>query len=151
VGKSLDATLACTVALLLLYVPAVALPFLTTWAFGASRTSMLPLSVVFLWREGWPLLSVAVCLVLLVFPAVRFAALCAVLTALRMGVRPRWLGVAFRLSNELQTWAMFLCALAHLDQRQHRRGSDVFRGGRALVAVCARFARQAAGVADDFA
>jgi paraquat-inducible protein A len=107
VGKNLDAALACSVALLLLYIPAVLEPFLTTSAFGASRTSMLPLSVIFLWREGWPLLSIAVCLVLLVFPAIRFAALGAVLTALRLGARPRWLGMAFRLSNVLQTWAMF--------------------------------------------
>jgi paraquat-inducible protein A len=105
VGKSLEATLACTIALLLLFLPAVYEPFLTTIAFDASRTSKLPMSVSFLWREGWPLLSAVVCLVVLVFPTIRFVGLACVLTALRAGKRPPWLGSAFRLTNALQTWA----------------------------------------------
>lgn len=105
VGKSLDATLACTFALLLLFLPAIGEPFLTTAAFGASRTSKLPMSVSFLWREGWPLLSAVVCLVILICPAIRFVGLACVLTAIRAGKRPRWLGIVFRLTNVLQTWA----------------------------------------------
>jgi paraquat-inducible protein A len=105
VGKSLNATLACTIALLLLFLPAVGDAFLTTVAFGASRTSKLPMSVSFLWREGWPLLSAVVCLVILVFPTIRFMGLASVLTAIRAGKRPPWLGITFRLTNALQTWA----------------------------------------------
>jgi uncharacterized paraquat-inducible protein A len=38
-AKSLDATLAIALTILLLLIPAVSLPFLTTSAFGATRTS----------------------------------------------------------------------------------------------------------------
>jgi paraquat-inducible protein A len=105
-GKSLDATLACAITTLLLLIPASSAPFLTTSAFGASRTSILPMSALFIWREGWPLLAVIVFLFLLVFPAVRLVSLTAVLLAIRSGRRPRWLGFTFRLANALQTWAM---------------------------------------------
>ena len=114
--KSLDATLACSAALLLLLIPAMSFPFLTTSAFGATRTSVLPMSVSFVWREGWPALALLVCLVVLVFPVVRFGALTAVLLAVRSGRRTggrpsggrrsTWLGLTFRIANALQTWAM---------------------------------------------
>lgn len=106
VFKSLDASLACCIAILLLVPPAMLEPFLTTSAFGATRTSLLPMSVSFLWREGWPLLALLVLLVVMVFPVLRFSALTAVLLAIRTGRRPSWLGCAFRLANALQTWAM---------------------------------------------
>lgn len=105
-GKNLDATFACVAALLLLLIPAMTEPFLTTSVFGATRTSVLPMSAFALWQEGWPLLATTVFLFLLFFPVVRFGALAAVLLALRMDRRPRWVGVVFRLSNALQTWAM---------------------------------------------
>ena len=104
--KSLEATLACSLAILLLLVPAMTAPFLTTAAFSATRTSILPMSAQFLWNEGWPFLTAVVILFVLAFPAIRFIALTSVLIALRRGARPRWAGRAFRLANDLQTWAM---------------------------------------------
>lgn len=105
-GTHPDAALACALGALLLLIPAWTLPFLTTSALGATRTSHLFSSVTILWREGQPLLAVVVCLVILVFPVVRLSSLGAVLIALRAQDRPRWLPAAFRLSNALQTWAM---------------------------------------------
>lgn len=113
--KSLEATLACSIAILILLLPAMLAPFLTTSAFGTTRTSVLPSSAAFLWREGWPLLAALVLLFVMVFPVVRFGALTAVLLAIRFGKRPRWLGVTFRVANALQTWAMldvFLLGMA---------------------------------------
>jgi len=106
VFKSLEATLACAIAILLLLLPAMLEPFLTTSAFGETRTSILPMSVSYLWREGWPLLAALVLLFVMVFPVVHFTTLTAVLLALRAGKRPRWLGLGFRIANALQTWAM---------------------------------------------
>jgi paraquat-inducible protein A len=91
---------------LLLLIPALCEPFLTTSAFGAARSSILPSSALVLWHEGWPLLGIVFSLFVLVFPPVRYAALTAVLLAVRVGARPRWLGAVFRLANALQTWAM---------------------------------------------
>lgn len=106
VFKSLEVTLALALAILLLLLPALLEPFLTTSAFGATRTSILPMSVSYLWREGWPLLACLVLLFVMVFPVVHFTTLTAVLLALRTGRRPQWLGLGFRIANALQTWAM---------------------------------------------
>jgi paraquat-inducible protein A len=105
-GKNLDVALACASATLLLLIPASFEPFLTTSALGVTRTSILPSSALALWQEGRPLLALVFSFFVLLFPPIRFAALAAVLAALRVGLRPRWLGSVFRLANALQTWAM---------------------------------------------
>jgi paraquat-inducible protein A len=105
-GKSLDATLACSAAILLLLIPAWTAPFLTASALGATRTSYLPMSVYVIWRDGSPLLALAVFLFVLMFPLLRFGTLTGVLLALRLGRRPAWLAPAFRVCNVLQVWAM---------------------------------------------
>jgi paraquat-inducible protein A len=105
-GKSLDATLACSVAIMLLLIPAWTAPFLSASALGATRTSFLPMSVSVVWRDGSPLLALCVFLFVLTFPLIRFGALTAVLVALRLGVRPAWLTPAFRICNALQVWSM---------------------------------------------
>lgn len=105
-GKSLDATLACSAAILLLLIPAWTAPFLTASALGTSRTSFLPMSVSVVWRDGSPLLALCVFLFVLMFPLIRFGALTAVLLTLRLGRRPAWQTQAFRVCNSLQVWAM---------------------------------------------
>jgi paraquat-inducible protein A len=105
-GKSIDVALASAAATLLLLIPATFEPFLTTSAYGATRSSILPSSALDLWHEGWPELAIVVFLFVLLFPAIRFTALTAVLSAIGFGARPRWLGSAFRMANALQTWAM---------------------------------------------
>jgi paraquat-inducible protein A len=105
-GKNLDATLACSMALLLLLIPAWTAPFLTASALGITRTSYLPMSISVVWTEGSPLLALWVFLFVLLFPLIRFGSLTAVLLALRLGRRPAWLGSAFRVCNALQIWAM---------------------------------------------
>src|ERR1700733_16161666 len=84
-GKSLDATLACSAAILLLLIPAWTAPFLTASALGTTRTSFLPMSVSVVWRDGSPLLALCVFLFVLMFPLIRFGALTAVLLTLRLG------------------------------------------------------------------
>jgi paraquat-inducible protein A len=105
-GKSLDASLACSVAIMLLLIPAWTAAFLTASTLGATRTSYLPMSVSVVWQEGSPLLALCVLLFVLMFPLIRFGALTAVLIALRLGRRPAWLTPAFRTCNALQSWAM---------------------------------------------
>ena len=105
-GKSLNVTLACAVAILALLIPALFAPFLTTVAFGASRTSTLPSSSFALWGSGWAFLSIVVFLFIIAFPLVRFISMAAVLWTLRSSRRPPWLAPVFRLCDCLQTWAM---------------------------------------------
>jgi len=59
-----------------------------------------------MWREEWPWLSVIVFTFLIVAPLLRFTLLTAVLGALKLGLRPLWLGRAFRGADRLQTRAM---------------------------------------------
>lgn len=105
-GKSLNAALACSAAIMLLLIPAWTAPFMTASALGATRTSYLPMSVSVVWSDGSPLLALIVFLFVLTFPLVRFGTLTAVLFELRLGRRPAWLTPAFRICNALQTWAM---------------------------------------------
>jgi paraquat-inducible protein A len=105
-GKSLDTTMACSAAVLLLLIPAWTAPFLTASALGAARTSFLPMSVYVVWRDGAPLLAFIVLFFVLAFPVLRFGTMTAVLLALRLQRRPQWLPRAFRICNGLQVWAM---------------------------------------------
>ncbi len=120
-GRSLDAALAISVAALLLLLPANALTFITTSLFSAEEHSRLISSTTVLWRQGWPVLAIAICLFTVILPIVRFSLLTAALGALRLGWRDAWIGPVFRWSNALQTWAMadvfllaFLVAYARL-------------------------------------
>lgn len=120
-GRSLDAALATAIAALLFLVAANGMTFMTTTVFGAAEHSHLFSSTVVLWQEGWPVLAIIICLFTVALPILRFGLLTVVLGALRLGLRPPWLGRAFRWSNSLQTWAMadvfllaFLIAYARL-------------------------------------
>jgi len=64
------------------------------------------MSVSVVWRDGSPLLATIVALFVLAFPVIRFSALTVVLLALRVGYRPPWLSLVFRICSALQTWAM---------------------------------------------
>jgi paraquat-inducible protein A len=125
-GKSLDATLACSAAIVLLLIPAWTAPFLTTSALGASRTSFLPMSVSVVWRDGSPFLALTVFLFVLMFPLIRFGALTAVLVALRLRRQPAWLTPAFRVCNALQVWAMLDVFLLGLMVAYFRLRSSLF-------------------------
>jgi paraquat-inducible protein A len=113
-GRSLAAALAFALATFLLLFPANLLPFVTSSALGVSRQSVLGSGALFMWKDGWPWLSLAIGLFVVVFPFARFALLTVVLGTLRRGARPAWLGRAFRWANTLEQWAMpdvFLLAL----------------------------------------
>jgi paraquat-inducible protein A len=113
-ARSLAAALACATATLLLLFPANLLPFLTSSALGVSRQSVLGSGALFMWRDGWPWLSIAIGLFVVAFPFARFTLLAVVLAAVRLTARPTWLGPAFRWANYLEQWAMpdvFLLAL----------------------------------------
>ena len=113
-GRSLTAALACAAATFLLLIPANVLPLLTTSLAGISRQSVLSSSARVMFARGFPELGVAIGLAVIVLPLLRFGLLTAVLGMLRTRRRPRWLGPAFRIADDLQTWAMadvFLLAL----------------------------------------
>ena len=114
-GRSLAAAFCCSLAVLLLLVPANLAPFLTTSVLGVSRQSVLVSSASSMLKDGWPLLAVFIFAFVVVAPFLRFGLLSVILGAVQLGRRPTWLGRAFRWANLLQTWAMpdvFLLGLA---------------------------------------
>jgi paraquat-inducible protein A len=114
-GRSRRAALALSIAVLALLVPGNLTTFLSTSILGISRHSHLVSAAGIMARDGWPLLATFIFLFAVLFPLLRFAALAMVLGALELDLRPRWLGALFRLSCQLETWAMpevFLLGLA---------------------------------------
>jgi paraquat-inducible protein A len=104
--RSEAAALAVSFSALLLFIPALTFPFLTTSILGAYRTSRLYSSSTAMFADGWPALSFVIFAFIVAAPLVRFSLMTGVLGALHFNRHPRWLGRAFRYANGLQTWAM---------------------------------------------
>jgi paraquat-inducible protein A len=105
-GRSLDGALVCAVATLALLFPANLLPILKVNLLGATNSSVIMSSVTGIWSQDWPVVAIVVGLEIVVLPFARFGLLTAVLGAIRLGHRGRWMGPAFRWAERLDQWAM---------------------------------------------
>lgn len=140
-GRSITAALACSLSTLLLLIPANIFPLLEMDLFGIHASNTIMGGIIGLWRQGWLILSVIGGSCVVVLPFVRFALLTTVLSCVRFGFRPFWLGRAFRWAFWLDLWAMldvFLLAsfvgyyrLAHVQQAT----ISIAAGGKCFVAA----------------
>ncbi len=105
-GRSIDGALACSIATLLLLLPANFLTLMTVHIGPITTSSHLADGVAVAWAEDWPLVSIVLALEGIILPFVRFGLLSAILTAIRFGHRGRWLGRTFRYTQILDQWAM---------------------------------------------
>ena len=105
-GRSLDTGLACAITTLLLLIPANLLPGMTVHIAGLATTTRLGSGLITAWHQGWPLLTIVLALQAVVLPLVRLALLSVTLTAVRFGIRQRWVGIAYRYCQVLDSWAM---------------------------------------------
>lgn len=105
-GRSLDAALACAATTLLLLLPANLLPLLQVNILSATNHSVIGSGVVGIWTQDWPLVAIIIGLEIVILPFIRFGLLTAVLAAIRLGIKGRWLGPVFRWSERLDRWAM---------------------------------------------
>lgn len=105
-GRSISAALACSVATLLLLIPANALPLLRVDMFVMHTENVIGQGIADLWAQHWIAIAGATVLFVVVFPFVFFGLLIAVLGCLQLGYRPRWLAPAFRWAMWLELWAM---------------------------------------------
>jgi len=105
-GRTVDAAFAAASGTFLLLFPTNGLIFLQTAIVGTTRHSYLASGAVELWREGWPAVAILVLMVLVVVPFIRYGVLSLVLGCICLGLRPVWLGRAFRIADVLQAWAM---------------------------------------------
>lgn len=138
-GRSLDAALACSLATLLLLVPANAARLLTLYVPGVPLSTHLFSGVVIFWRQGLPLAAVVLALLGIILPVVHFTVLTVTLAAIRWGVREKWVGVAFRYAEKLDLWAMSDVLLIGAGIGYGRVASqarvDIDMGGWCLVAA----------------
>ncbi len=105
-GRSLAAAHALSCAIFVLLFPTNILPLLRVDILGMHSQDVIAAGVLRLFAHRWLLLAgtAAVCVILL--PFLRFGLLAAVLTLIRAGRRPRWLGPAYRWAVWLDLWAM---------------------------------------------
>jgi paraquat-inducible protein A len=108
--------------------PSNILPLVSIDVFGMHSQSIIAVGIWRLLQHQWVLLAGLTALFVIVLPFVRFGVLTAVLAAVRLGWRARWLGPAFRWATWLDIWAMldvFLLAagvgyyrLSHVSEAQ---------------------------------
>jgi paraquat-inducible protein A len=105
-GRTLVAALACAVATFLLLFPINILPLISVHMFGLHGANVTAAGISMLFAHGWVLLAGLSAILVILLPFCRFGLLSAVLGALRLGYRPRWLPSAFRWAVWLDRWAM---------------------------------------------
>jgi paraquat-inducible protein A len=105
-GRSLGATLACSLATFLLLIPSNVFPLIRVELFGMVAQSVILAGVGRLWSSQWVLLAAISAVLVIAIPFIRFGLLSAVLATVLFGRRPRWLGPAFRWTIWLDPWAM---------------------------------------------
>lgn len=141
IGRSLDASLICTLGALALLPAVDTLPLFKADLLGQPSQSTLVASVVQLWWHDWIVLAGLSVAFVIVLPALRLGLLALVLGTLRLGLRPPWLGSVFRWAVRLDRWAMldvFLLAVAvgyfYLTTIEHL-DLTIASGGRFLLAA----------------
>ncbi len=105
-GRGLDAPLACSLATLVLLLPANFLTLMTVHVAGLSVPTHLAAGLVTAWRQGWPIVTVVLGLQGIFLPFLRFGLSSATLAAIRFGAEAPWIGRLFRYSEILDRWAM---------------------------------------------
>ena len=106
VGRSLDGALACSMATLLLLVPAYLMPVMTVRFAGLNISTHLVAGVGTAWHQGWFMLGAILALLAVILPLARFSLLTATLLAIRWGHQGVCVGRAFRYCELLDPWAM---------------------------------------------
>ena len=102
---SIDTALALSITALLLLLPAAGLPLMQLSSFGLQRRDWLPTGVEALWNDGYPTLSIAVCLFSIAIPFVYLGLMVCVLAGIRLAVEAP-LGRLFRWTAALRPWVM---------------------------------------------
>lgn len=105
-GRSITGALACSLGTFLLLLPSNAMPLLRVDIFGMSAENVIGRGIAALWDRQWILIAGLTAILVIIVPFVRFGLLTAVLGALRLGYRPRWLGPIFRWAVWLDPWGM---------------------------------------------
>jgi paraquat-inducible protein A len=138
-GRNAAASLACTVAGLLLLFPGNVLPLMRSHLLGASLDAYAIDGAVAYWQDGWPLVATFVGVFVVVMPFVRSAMLVAVLGSLYFGRRRHWEGLLFRGAEELRLWSMAgvycLAGIVTYSRLAAEIEADVLTGGWCFISA----------------
>ena len=139
-GNVAGGALACSLATLLLLIPANMMVLMSIRRDGFQSQAHLASGLATIWNQGWPFVAIAVALVPVILPFVRFALLSAVLAALHLGCSAASVGSIFRWAEELDLWAtadVFLLGIA-IGWKRLIYIARTLRSGRAGGAPLAR-------------
>lgn len=146
-GRSEGAALSFALATFILLFPANLAPLMRISIFGIDRETRIASGIFTLWNNQWVLFAVLVGAFAVVLPFVRFGLLSGVLGCLRFGWRPSWLARVYRVSLQLDVWAMpdvlLLGAAVGYSRIAARIPVHIGWGGICLIlaAVCAMLCR----------
>jgi paraquat-inducible protein A len=146
-GRSHTVALLLALATFVLWVPANLEPLLRISILGIDRETHLASGVLTLWSRQWVLFAVLVAAFAILLPFVRFGLLSVVLAVVHSRRRPAWLARAYRVSLQLDVWAMpdvlLIGAAVGYSRIAAKVPVEVGTGGVSLVlaAVCAMLCR----------
>jgi len=103
---TLTVSLAWSVAVLLLLIPANTLPVMSAAVRGRVHEAHLVSGIAAVWGEGRPVLAMLLGAFILAFPFVWSGARTLVLAVLETEWRPSWLGRLFRYEQAIHLWAI---------------------------------------------
>ena len=103
---SLDTLSAWSIAALILWATANAMPFLTFEFKGGTTVAFLWSGSFMLWEEKFRFLSVLVLMTGIVMPLFHLSLIAATVIGLDLGFRGRWLAYGIRLIDWFGNWAM---------------------------------------------
>ena len=105
-GISIGAGAALALATFVLLIPANLLPLYRVELLAGSRASHVTSGMHLFWVQHWPLPAIAMLVMVLILPLLRFGLLALVLGAVHLGHGSPRLGPAFRVAQTLGVWAM---------------------------------------------
>jgi paraquat-inducible protein A len=105
-GRNLTVAWICSMATFALLIPANLGPLVRVPLLGMTRESRIASGVSALWTHQWIIVAALFAALVIVLPLLRFALLSLVLSTVRTGARPAWLGKVFRWTLQLDPWAM---------------------------------------------
>jgi paraquat-inducible protein A len=141
-GRNLAVAWICSTATFAFLIAANVLPLMQVSILGMTRESRIGSEIRVLWNHQWAIIAVLVAALVVVLPLLRFALLSVVLTLVRIGTRPAWLGGAFRWTVQLDPWAMpdvFLLGCAVGYSRIHANLPVTIEAGGVCVILAAVF------------
>lgn len=99
-----DALLAVTVAALVVFLIANTTELITIGLRGTEVSTSLPAAIVMTWRDGAPLIAMLAAFSAVLAPALFIGLRLALLVPLRLGRRPRRLGLLLRIAHLSSRW-----------------------------------------------